>query len=99
MENNSLSWKIGGEAGYGIMTSGLIFAKVCSRAGLHVFDHTEYPSLIRGGHNTYQVHACMTCGRNLDLSFRLETQAFQNMKALSIPDRFVFSLACCCLLI
>ena len=57
MENNSLSWKIGGEAGYGIMTTGLIFAKVCSRAGLHVFDHTEYPSLIRGGHNTYQVTA------------------------------------------
>ena len=55
MENNGLSWKIGGEAGYGIMTTGLIFAKVCSRAGLHVFDHTEYPSLIRGGHNTYQV--------------------------------------------
>jgi len=39
------------------MTTGLIFAKVCSRAGLHVFDHTEYPSLIRGGHNTYQVNA------------------------------------------
>jgi len=57
MENNSLSWKIGGEAGYGIMTAGFIFAKVCSRAGLHVFDHAEYPSLIRGGHNTYQVRA------------------------------------------
>ncbi|MFQ5758856.1 MAG: 2-oxoacid:acceptor oxidoreductase subunit alpha [Candidatus Bathyarchaeia archaeon] len=57
MKNNNLSWKIGGEAGYGIMTTGLIFAKVCSRAGLHVFDHTEYPSLIRGGHNTYHVRA------------------------------------------
>ena len=57
MEKSSLSWKIGGEAGYGIMTTGFIFAKVCSRAGLHVFDHTEYPSLIRGGHNTYQVTA------------------------------------------
>jgi len=57
MKNNSFSWKIGGEAGYGIMTTGLIFAKVFSRAGLHVFDHTEYPSLIRGGHNTYQVRA------------------------------------------
>ncbi len=55
MKDNRFSWKIGGEAGYGIMTTGLIFAKVFSRAGLHVFDHTEYPSLIRGGHNTYQV--------------------------------------------
>lgn len=57
MESDNLSWKVGGEAGYGIMTTGLIFAKVCSRAGLHVFDHAEYPSLIRGGHNTYQVKA------------------------------------------
>jgi 2-oxoglutarate ferredoxin oxidoreductase subunit alpha len=57
MKDNGLSWKIGGEAGYGIMTTGLIFAKVCSRAGLRVFDHIEYPSLIRGGHNTYQVRA------------------------------------------
>ncbi|MDH5390892.1 MAG: 2-oxoacid:acceptor oxidoreductase subunit alpha [Candidatus Bathyarchaeota archaeon] len=57
MKDNCLSWKIGGEAGYGIMTTGLIFAKVCSRAGLRVFDHIEYPSLIRGGHNTYQVRA------------------------------------------
>ena len=57
MKDNGLSWKIGGEAGYGIMTTGFIFAKVCSRAGLHVFDHIEYPSLIRGGHNTYQVRA------------------------------------------
>jgi 2-oxoglutarate ferredoxin oxidoreductase subunit alpha len=57
MKDNGLSWKIGGEAGYGIMTTGLIFAKVCSRAGLRVFDHVEYPSLIRGGHNTYQVRA------------------------------------------
>ena len=57
MENDDLSWKIGGEAGYGIMTTGLIFSKVCSRTGLHVFDHIEYPSLIRGGHNTYQVRA------------------------------------------
>jgi 2-oxoglutarate ferredoxin oxidoreductase subunit alpha len=57
MKDNGLSWKIGGEAGYGIITTGFIFAKVCSRAGLHVFDHIEYPSLIRGGHNTYQVRA------------------------------------------
>lgn len=46
---------IGGKAGYGIMASGLIFSKACSRGGLHVFDTVEYPSLIRGGHNTFNV--------------------------------------------
>lgn len=48
-------WKIGGEAGFGIMTTGLSFSFIASRSGYHVFDYTEYPSLIRGGHNTYEV--------------------------------------------
>ncbi|MEN9328252.1 MAG: hypothetical protein RI947_1060 [Candidatus Parcubacteria bacterium] len=48
-------WKIGGEAGFGIMTTGLSFGKVAIRSGYHVFDYNEYPSLIRGGHNTYEV--------------------------------------------
>jgi len=50
------NWKIGGEAGFGIMTSGLVFSKIATRSGYHIFDYTEYPSLIRGGHNTYEVH-------------------------------------------
>lgn len=54
---NSLNWKVGGAAGEGIMTTGLIFSKVVSRHGWQVFDYTEYPSLITGGHNTYQVYA------------------------------------------
>lgn len=56
MQTNDFNWKIGGQAGFGIMSSGLMFAKVCSRAGLNIHDYSEYPSLIRGGHNTYQVY-------------------------------------------
>jgi 2-oxoglutarate ferredoxin oxidoreductase subunit alpha len=52
---NKLSWKIGGEAGFGIKVTGHIFSKACMRAGLNVFDYSEFPSLIRGGHNTYYV--------------------------------------------
>jgi 2-oxoglutarate ferredoxin oxidoreductase subunit alpha len=52
---NKLTWMIGGKAGYGIMSTGLIFSKACARGGLHVFDTVEYPSLIRGGHNSYHV--------------------------------------------
>ncbi len=52
---DSLTWKIGGKAGEGVMATGLIFSQCCSRGGLHVFDINEYPSLIRGGHNTVQV--------------------------------------------
>ncbi|HSX40933.1 MAG TPA: 2-oxoacid:acceptor oxidoreductase family protein, partial [Candidatus Saccharimonadales bacterium] len=50
-----LQWAIGGEAGYGIMTTGMMTAKIFTRLGLSVFDYVEYPSLIRGGHNVYYV--------------------------------------------
>jgi len=52
---NNLNWKIGGEAGYGILSAGEIFAYACAHGGLETFAYLEYPSLIRGGHNTYQV--------------------------------------------
>ena len=49
------TWKIGGEAGFGIMTTGLLFSKIAARRGYDIFDFVEYPSLIRGGHNAYEV--------------------------------------------
>lgn len=52
----NFTWMIGGEAGFGIMTSGLEFSKICSRLGYNIFDLIEYPSLIRGGHNAYEVN-------------------------------------------
>lgn len=52
-----LVWRIGGEAGHGIKAVGSTFARMCTAAGYHVFDEAEYPSLIRGGHNTLQVVA------------------------------------------
>jgi len=52
-----LNWMMGGEAGYGVFTSGLIFSKCLSRGGYHTFSYKEYPSLIRGGHQSYQVAA------------------------------------------
>lgn len=51
-------WKIGGEAGFGIMTVGLNFSKIAAKSGYHIFDEFDYPSLIRGGHNTYEVMVC-----------------------------------------
>lgn len=53
---NDFSWKIAGAAGDGILNAGLMFARMCMRAGMHVFAAAEYPSLIRGGHNHLDVH-------------------------------------------
>lgn len=52
----TLLWKIGGEAGFGIMTVGTMFAKLACQAGYEVLAYPEYPSLVRGGHNTVEVH-------------------------------------------
>jgi 2-oxoglutarate ferredoxin oxidoreductase subunit alpha len=47
--------RIGGPAGFGIKAAGQTLARVFARAGYHTFDLTEYPSLIKGGHNTYHL--------------------------------------------
>lgn len=54
------TWMIGGEAGFGIMTTGVVFSKIATRSGYNIFDYIEYPSLIRGGHNAYEVHVSET---------------------------------------
>ncbi|OGV95838.1 hypothetical protein A2W24_02170 [Microgenomates group bacterium RBG_16_45_19] len=57
MSQSTLNWKIVGAAGEGIKSTGMMFSKTLLRSGFYAFDYTEYPSLIRGGHNTYQVYA------------------------------------------
>ncbi len=52
--NTAYTFKIGGEAGFGVMSAGLVFSKICTRSGLSIFNYSEYPSLIRGGHNVMQ---------------------------------------------
>lgn len=52
---NHFTWMVGGEAGYGITTMGQMFSRACTESGLQVFGYVEYPSLIRGGHNTAMV--------------------------------------------
>lgn len=57
MNSKHFNWKIGGKAGEGIAATTFLMAKIAQRAGLYVFEYGEYPSLIRGGHTTGQVHA------------------------------------------
>ncbi|KKW10593.1 MAG: pyruvate flavodoxin/ferredoxin oxidoreductase domain-containing protein, 2-oxoglutarate ferredoxin oxidoreductase subunit alpha [Microgenomates group bacterium GW2011_GWC1_49_7] len=52
---DSVTWKIGGEAGFGIMSSGIMLSRAFARMGYHTFATNEYPSLIRGGHNVITV--------------------------------------------
>ncbi|KKT66585.1 MAG: 2-oxoacid oxidoreductase, gamma-alpha subunit, partial [Candidatus Woesebacteria bacterium GW2011_GWA2_44_33] len=40
----------------GVKSVGMTLAKTFSRLGFKVFEYSEYPSLIRGGHNTETIH-------------------------------------------
>lgn len=53
----SFNWKIAGEAGHGVMLASQLMAKAAKRHGMQSFNYLEYPSLIRGGHQTGQVFA------------------------------------------
>lgn len=64
-----VTWTIGGEAGFGIMSAGTILARTFTRSGYHIFAVNDYPSLIRGGHNvvTLRVGSREFFGMNTDL--------------------------------
>ncbi len=83
---NSITWKIGGEAGWGIMTTGAMLCKVAERCHLHVYDHLEYPSLIRGGHNTIDIRISTSevtsQEKDIDLLVALNSQTIDLNKAL-----------------
>ncbi|PJE60027.1 MAG: 2-oxoacid:acceptor oxidoreductase subunit alpha [Candidatus Portnoybacteria bacterium CG10_big_fil_rev_8_21_14_0_10_44_7] len=54
--NQTFSLKIGGGAGQGIKSAGLLFSKFASLSGYYIYNYIEYPSLIRGGHNAMQIN-------------------------------------------
>lgn len=47
--------RIGGAAGDGVQSSGILLAKTFARHGLHVFGYNYYQDLIRGGNSWYQI--------------------------------------------
>ena len=55
LRDETINILIGGEAGQGITRSGNLLSHALLKSGLHIFGTNEYPSLIRGGHNYYQL--------------------------------------------
>ncbi len=50
-----LTFRIGAQAGAGVMVTGRMLGRCFTRGGYSVLAYPEYPSLIRGGHNAYQI--------------------------------------------
>lgn len=52
---NSLTIRIEGDSGDGILTVGKIFAKVAARTGYHVFTYSSFLPIVRGGLVSFQL--------------------------------------------
>ena len=50
-----LTFRIGAQAGAGVMVTGRMLGRCFTRGNYNVLGYPEYPSLVRGGHNAYQV--------------------------------------------
>ncbi len=57
---NKVAWRIGGQQGEGIDSTGEIFAKACARYGLHMYTYRSFGSRIRGGLTFYEVRVSET---------------------------------------
>jgi 2-oxoglutarate ferredoxin oxidoreductase subunit alpha len=89
-EEIRVSIMIGGEAGTGIVSAGEILARAFAKCSLHVAAYSEIPSLIRGGHNTFQIcvstHKVHSLWRALDFLIALDRLSI-DMNALYVSDR------------
>ena len=54
-QKQTISIKVAGAAGQGVESGGQGISKALRRGGLHLFGVSDYMSLIKGGHNFFQI--------------------------------------------
>ncbi|MGE5704592.1 MAG: 2-oxoacid:acceptor oxidoreductase subunit alpha [Clostridia bacterium] len=52
---NQLSWKVGGQQGEGIESTGEIFSMAMNRLGYHLYSYRHFSSRIKGGHTNNKI--------------------------------------------
>ncbi|MEM0157988.1 MAG: 2-oxoacid:acceptor oxidoreductase subunit alpha [Thermoplasmataceae archaeon] len=81
MANDEVIIRVGGAAGDGVQSAGLIIAKTFSRSGLYVNTYNYYQSIIRGGQSWYQIRAgskkIKSQGDGLDILIALNKDALE----------------------
>ncbi len=87
--------KFTGPAGMGIKSVGQIFSKILVAHGFNLSDYSEYPSLVRGGHNTCQIsfsqNKVFAPRYQIDLLFSLVPNHWQQHLEEFLPDTLIFS--------
>lgn len=92
---SATTFKIAGPAGAGIKSLGQIFGQLLVDAGFFVADYNEYPSLVKGGHNTHQISFSSTpvhsVFRSIDFFFALKPGHWSAHTAEFTPATIIFS--------
>jgi len=90
-----LTIKIAGPAGLGIKSGGSLISSYFQKLGLYFTDYSEYPSLVRGGHNTYQTSlSCQpihSVSQHVDIFFSLKPDHYLPHLDEFSKDSLVFS--------
>lgn len=78
---NEVSVLIGGKAGDGINSSGLMIAQLLNHLGYQIYLYLDYPSLIRGGHNFAIIRGSErhveACGSHVDFVLALNEETVE----------------------
>ncbi|WP_233096036.1 2-oxoacid:acceptor oxidoreductase subunit alpha [Alicyclobacillus sp. SO9] len=78
---DSLEWKVGGQQGEGVDSTGEIFAKMLFRHGHYVTTYKQFMSRIKGGHTNYKIRATSYsthhAGDGLDILLALDDDSYK----------------------
>ncbi|MDD5464323.1 MAG: 2-oxoacid:acceptor oxidoreductase subunit alpha [Candidatus Moranbacteria bacterium] len=93
--NDFTTVKIAGPAGAGIKSSGIVLSNILLAHNQKIRDYSEYPSLVRGGHNTYQVtfssSEVFSVHQKIDIFFSLIPGHWQQHQSEFKTDSVIFS--------
>ena len=62
---NQLSWKVGGQQGEGIESTGEIFSIALNRLGYYLYGYRHFSSRIKGGHTNNKIRVSTTQVRSI----------------------------------
>ncbi|MBU9714479.1 2-oxoacid:acceptor oxidoreductase subunit alpha [Evansella tamaricis] len=62
---NQLSWKVGGQQGEGIESTGEIFSMALSRQGYYLYGYRHFSSRIKGGHTNNKIRVSTTATNSI----------------------------------
>lgn len=89
------SWKIGGEQGLGIDSTGEMLATVCNRLGYYIYGYRQFSSRIKGGHSNYKIRIgtapVASTSSDLDILVAIDQETIDRNHHELVPGGFVIA--------